>query len=516
MRILTRLEKSKTFWSFLSLSLLFFLLRLPSLIEPDWYTDEGIYQVVGQALDKGRVLYSQIWDNKPPLLYLLYASVDGDLFWMRIISLIVGIATLLAFFLLVQKLFKNLTVNVIATFVFVLLLATPLLDGDIANAENFMLLPIIITAYLIAPNTHTKNQRLPVISFKKYFLCGLLLGISFLFKTVGILDFSAFFLYLLFIIVPNRITNDFFQKIYSSLSFRYLFLPYIVGFLLPFLLVLVYFISNHALSSFIQSVFFGNVDYVGWGNTFVFPLGLLLLKLLLLVVVVVLLFWKRHKITQQALFVFLWGSFSLFNAFFSQRAFAHYLLVLIPSGCLLISLYFVLQKVWQKALIILISLILLICMNYTFSFNTFNFPTSNLSYSTFQQQFAYYQNALLYVQGKRSTTDYQTFFDQWTPRDYAVADFISNHIKSTDSVFIWGNRAQIYALSHTLPPGKFTVAYHITLSDNNVQETQETLNMTKPLYLVLLPETFQVFPFVLYTYTHVLTINGALIYERIY
>ena len=40
-----------------------FLLRIPSFWEPYWYGDEGIYLAIGQALQRGAVLYRDIWDN---------------------------------------------------------------------------------------------------------------------------------------------------------------------------------------------------------------------------------------------------------------------------------------------------------------------------------------------------------------------------------------------------------------------------------------------------------------------
>ncbi len=49
--------------------LLMILLRIPSLFEPYWYGDEGIYLTLGQAIRKGLLLYRDIHDNKPPLLY---------------------------------------------------------------------------------------------------------------------------------------------------------------------------------------------------------------------------------------------------------------------------------------------------------------------------------------------------------------------------------------------------------------------------------------------------------------
>ncbi|PIV07387.1 hypothetical protein COS53_02565, partial [Candidatus Shapirobacteria bacterium CG03_land_8_20_14_0_80_35_14] len=54
-------------------AILFFLLRLPSLFEPYWYGDEGVYLALGQGIRHGLTLYSQIYDNKPPAIYYLAA-----------------------------------------------------------------------------------------------------------------------------------------------------------------------------------------------------------------------------------------------------------------------------------------------------------------------------------------------------------------------------------------------------------------------------------------------------------
>src|ERR1035437_9026345 len=107
MRFLKGLENSRQFWFLIFTSFLFFILRLPSLFEPLWYGDEGIYQVVGTALNHGRLLYSQIFDNKPPLLYWLYAILQSDQFTVRLLSLIFGILSIIIFFFLSKKLFVN-------------------------------------------------------------------------------------------------------------------------------------------------------------------------------------------------------------------------------------------------------------------------------------------------------------------------------------------------------------------------------------------------------------------------
>src|SRR3989337_2620929 len=117
---------------------LFALLRFPSLFEPYWYGDEGIYQVIGIALRQGRILYSEIWDNKPPILYLIYALFNGEQFYVRLLSLIVGAGTVVILYLLTAKLFKNLFARFASTAFFAVMFALPVLEGNIANAENFM------------------------------------------------------------------------------------------------------------------------------------------------------------------------------------------------------------------------------------------------------------------------------------------------------------------------------------------------------------------------------------------
>src|SRR5271154_4148144 len=113
MKFLAKLEKTKLCWWIIISCILFFFLRLPSLIEPYWYGDEGVYEVIGQAMNHGRLLYQGIWDNKPPLLYVVYALAQGDQPTVKIISLIIGLATVICFFFLSQKLFNKLKISLL-------------------------------------------------------------------------------------------------------------------------------------------------------------------------------------------------------------------------------------------------------------------------------------------------------------------------------------------------------------------------------------------------------------------
>ncbi|MBI2430635.1 MAG: glycosyltransferase family 39 protein [Candidatus Levybacteria bacterium] len=483
MKLLTRLEKSTDCWFLIGIIFIFFVLRLPSLFEPYWYGDEAIYQVIGMGLNEDRLLYRDIWDNKPPLLYILYALFSSDQFTIRSVSLLFGVSAVVAFFGLAKKLFKEAKMAVFfSTGFFAFLFAIPLLEGNIANAENFMLFPIILAGLLIYNATnHTLTAH------RYTLMAGFLLSLAFLFKVVAIFDFAAFFLFLVFATLPPK------QIAINKL------LIFILSFAIPILTTIVFFLAKGAFWDFIEAVFRQNVSYVGYGNALFLPAGLLLIKLILLTSAIMVIFLKRKTLHNYHLFILLWFIFSLFNAFFSQRPYTHYLLTLLPSFILMFGLLFQ-EKKYQK--IIIISL----CFGLFFIFANFTF---------FGKTARYYQNYLAFISGQKSVSSYQGFFDRNTPIDYAVVSFLKTHKKADDQIFVWGNNAQIYVLLETLPPGRYTVAYHISASKTALLETQEILTKTKPKYLVVSAEPATI-PFSLVGYTPRITIYHTYIYERVF
>ncbi|HWY79620.1 MAG TPA: hypothetical protein VNW29_04650 [Candidatus Sulfotelmatobacter sp.] len=513
MKLLSKLEKKQQFWWITICCLSFFFLRLPSIIEPYWYGDEGIYEVIGQAMNHGRILYRDIWDNKPPFLYIIYALAQGDQPTVKILSLVFGLLSLIVFFFFSQKLFNKLRISISISIIYTILLGTPLLEGNIANAENFILLPILIAGLLIyklsfeVVKAKTKHKIYIIHSL----LAGLLLGIALLFKIVAIFDVAAFLFYLILINVPEKITWAGFQNAFKHIintkyqksqnkSLLLIICFLFIGLLIPFVITVPYFIINHAFYDFYQSAFSGNVDYVGWQNSLLgIPQGLLLLKFIVLIVAIIFIYWKRKYFTKSSLFITIWLVFSLFNVYFSGRPYTHYAIILLPSFCLFIGLFFISHTIKKRlsitAGIVLVSIMLMAQFHY------------NIIGS-----YQYYQNALQFVTDRKSVQEYETFFDQKVPRDYAIASFITTHTKPSDNVFIWGNNAQIYALAHKLPPIKYTVAYHIT-QNNTFNEIQKAITQQQLKYIIVLKES-QPLPFAAPLYIMRYNIEGTTIYER--
>ena len=493
MKFLAKVEKNRSFWFLLVSSFIFFLLRFPSLFEPNWYGDEGIYQVLGMAIRNGRLLYMDIWDNKPPLLYMLYSLFNSDQFTLRLVSLVFGVLSLIAFFALSRKLFEEKEGNKIAIFstiIFGLLFALPIVEGNIANSENFMLLPIILSGFLIFTAKEKMAKNILILS-------GFLLGVAFLFKIVGIFDFAAFFSFLFILNLPKKISN-FKNIVYAQI---YFLLPFVLGFLLPIAASSLFFLFHgfSVFKYFLQATFVQNVGYVGYGNKFIIPQGLLISKLLLLSLFLLFILAKRNIFSKTTLFVLTWFAFSLFNAFFSGRPYTHYVLVLIPSFSLLIGLLFWDKKYRFPLILIFIVSFYLILKNFSF----------------YGKTFFYYQNFFSFITGRETVAQYRGFFDKKTPVDYELAQFIKTKTKKDDNIFIWGNNAQVYTLSDKLPPGRYTVAYHITGYKDGIENTKEAFLKQEPKLVIIMPDQSQI-PFSLYNYGKVVKIDNVLIYERIF
>lgn len=490
MNFIAKIHHSPTFrnhqtaWFLIAVSLLFFFLRLPSLIEPNWYGDEGIYQVVGRAIHNGALLYRDTWDNKPPLLYLLYAFFNGDLFWVKLTSIFAGLGSTIVFFLIARKIFKG-SIPYLITGLYAILFGTPVLEGNIANAENFMLLPILLSLYFLI--TYVKNRKITLI-----IISGLLLSVSFLFKIVSVFDFLAFAIFLLFISWDEIYTRT--KIIFSRLVPLIIFTA---SFLSLFVIALLYFVSQNAFAPFYRAVLGENIAYVGSENSLIFPMGILIIKSLLLLGSLFFLFVKRKTIPMWSLLIYIWFIFSLYNSFFSHRAYTHYLLVLLPVFCLLVGHMVSSLKTRLLDVVLVVGVI---------AFATMHF-------SLYKYTYPYYKNYADFIAGRNDITAYQLFFDRNTPRDYEIASFIKLTSSNGGKVFLWSDSPQMYALSDTQPIGKYVVAYHMTFYKDGIDEAKKNIEMYKPRFIIQTADYPQINNF-LSSYSLRYRIHGVTIYER--
>lgn len=480
---LAHFERQKSFWIVLVIALLFIVLRLPSLIEPDWYGDEGIYRTIGISLSKGEVLYRDIWDNKPPLLYWIYAIVPHSLFYPKLLSLFAGLLAVIIFYFFSARLFTSKISSYVSTIFFALLFATPYIEGNIANAENFMLAPILLAFYFLLFVSK---------STKMYIFSGVLIGIAFLLKSVALFDICA----ITTIIVLTQIQTKSSRNIENIVATTKSLLPFFVSFIIPFLIVLVLFIGMGAFKEFITGAYIDNVGYVELGNYFLFPHGLVVFKTIGLFIGVIVLFIFNSRLKNQDRIIYTWLLFSLYSAFFSQRPYMHYLLMLLPSYSLLVG-YIISSR---KIIFFNLALVLLIWVGVMQIF------------TPYKKNRGYYENYISYITGRKDTTSYQLFFDGNTPRDYKLANFIKTATKPTDTIFLWSDSAQIYALSDRSPIGRYTTSYHIWPYPDRFEETRRVIENIQPHYIIVTSDA----PLgdLILSYQQKYQIDNAKIYER--
>ncbi len=141
---------------------IFTLLRIPSFLEPHWYTDEAGYVTTARSLLQGKVLYTQVWNNKPPI-HLWTVAVVIQLFGtseaaLHTITFVTGVLTLLAVAYLGSHLLGRRR-TVVALLVVAVLLGTPLFDAELILPESLLIAPITWAGAILLTRVGAPDRR---------------------------------------------------------------------------------------------------------------------------------------------------------------------------------------------------------------------------------------------------------------------------------------------------------------------------------------------------------------------
>lgn len=432
-----KLKKLLLKYWFLLLLVTVFFLRLPSLFEPFTYGDEGVYLTLGMAIRKGLTIYKDIYDNKPPLIYLLGALAGG--FWQfRMILFFWSFAAIFFFRQLATTIFKGNNRSVaISTVAFAIFSTIHSFEGNVANAENFMILPIILGFYLLVRKGDEK---------KVLFRAGILFSLATLLKVPAIFDFATGMILLLIVFLDKK------QKNYLLLLKQYIWI--LLGFLAPIFITFWWFFLKGALGEYINAAFLVNIPYLSSWIPNKPKVGLLPIPLFgrgLMVMLIALFFLFNKKFSKVSRFLVIWFSLSAFAALLSSRPYPHYLIQVLPSLGLSLGLLFSKEGEvpWLKEKIIpLVLITALVVSLVVFKF----WHYANLPY---------YLNFYQFITGQKNKNQYFSFFGENTIALYKMASYIQSHSSAEEKIFVWGNQPSIYVLSKRLPIGKYTTAYHI-------------------------------------------------------
>ncbi len=450
------------------------LLRLPGLFEPNRYADEDIYLTVGQGLARGLVLYRDIFDNKTPLIYLI-AMVAGNVMWFRLILMGWNLVNVVLIWKLAEKLMGKKWGVVLATVLFSFFSTIPLLEGEIANGEIFMIMPAAAGILLLLNN--------------KFFWSGILLALAFLFKVPVAVEFFGIIFFLIF-----------FQKIMDGRLWLLL-----AGFGLPIIISLIYFSVVGVGEIYIRSALLQNIAYLSsWGGSKASILSGGLMTRAVIAGLALLLIWLfRKKFSLGFGLALVWLVTALFGSLLSGRPYPHYLLEIVGPASLLMALFLTQISVYIGIFTLGLTLLVVgAVVRYNF---------------WYYRSLPYYQNFLGYILGWKTRQEYNGFWGNEVLNNYEAARYIRKVTGDGDKIFIWGTRPAIYVLTRRLPVGKYTVAYHI-LDFSAREEIANQLIKEQPKIIGVVTnevEFSQLSGILTSNYVLVKEIDGLLIYLRL-
>jgi len=446
------------------LGLLMVALRIPSLFEPYWYGDEGIYLVLGQALRKGLVFYRDIHDNKPPLLYIL-AAIAGNVFYFRLLLMVWSVVALGVFFRLMQRLLpKNKKAWYGSSLAMIGL--TMINEGNIANAEIFTVLPVVGGMLLAFEAVKQK-----VKDWRRWLGIGLIFSMGALLKVPTGLDWLAAVVWLVL-----------FEKGLKDKRVWWLGL----GFGLPIAATIGYYGIVGGLEPYVRSALLQNIGYLASWGTGEHTTGLagqigLISRGGVLVMALGVIYYlvKKHRLSSGFRLVVIWYLMALFGALLSERPYPHYLIQPVVPMAILASYWWGEKKRVAKVIMVGLAGLTAVAM---WQVRFWHYPV-----------LPYYRNFGEYVLRKKSLEDYRNFFDPRVSQTYKLAEYLRTKTLVDEQVFIWGDEPNVYALAERLPIGRYTVAYHV-VDFNGYEETMEAWDKNQPKVVIVMMDEKREFP----------------------
>jgi hypothetical protein len=307
--------------------LVLILLRIPSLFESYWYGDEGIYAAVATEMSRGKELYAQTWDHKPPFIFWFFypAAVFGwesGFVLLRAVNIILGTLSLLGLNLVLKKAKFNFYPRFVSLLFLSIVLGSTILEGNVVNAEViFIVFNIFFLLFVLS---------------KKYFIpAGFLLFLSLFTKVPGFVELAL--ISVVFGIIWLKEKGFSFALIsFSKIA---------VGFVVPLALTLLYFLLKGTISDFYYAnLAFNRIYSLHEGNfvrllTFNFPSTYLQLVSVISVLSLSTILYLKKK-TSSVFYIFInLFTVQFFASLLSAKNYGHYFIQMLPGIAFLLAFF---------------------------------------------------------------------------------------------------------------------------------------------------------------------------------
>lgn len=407
-----------------------FALRIPSLTEPAWYYDDGVFTSIAWAISKGVPLYSGVFDLQPPGIYWLYrlllalGAADHH-YVIQLAAAIAVVATALLTFEIARRSIA-LRLAVLAGALTGFALSLPTLDGDLLNVE-IAALPFFLGGLLVA-----FSRRLPAV-----FVSGALLGAAIAIRPSFAVDGLAF-------LVPLLGAGPRLARLLVAGA----------GLASAVALVVAALSAQGSLAAYLAIAVPADHFYTLRANDGAFA-PLLVRVVALGIVALVGLARARSPFGR---LMAIWLPASLAGASLTPLEFTHFAHEAIPAlaiGIAWLTARF--RPRWQiplaaaVALVVCVELVLIIPPQQTGLMESRPAPRPLLHNIGFEQLPGYYANWFAYAFGAESHTQYDAYFSGVTMQDAEVALLRRIAPSSGDRLMVLGDRSWLYVESGLLP-----------------------------------------------------------------
>ena len=462
---------------FLTLSI---VLRFPTFFQSviDW--DESLYILIGRSLKEGHLPYTEVWDHKPPGIYILFSLAlmlfGNSMFAIRFISCIAVTVTCYFLYKTGKTFSKNSEkVGLVSGILYVIFSLTN--GGISANTEIFFI-PFVTIAFYLLISSDVYPEKLIEYKSLRLFAIGLVIGMGLLIKQLVIFDFLAIIIILGMSLYSSRIrgTQSFITQIIRS------YILVAVGTILPFFITVIYYLLNGDIEDFIYANFTANVLRSNLGfslDRFIKAIVVqtaqyfLLWTGLVLTLLYLALFKEVAREERRKLIAgVIWFILQFLGVCYTRDFWSHYFLQVLPSLCFLSS-FIIVKVIYPES------------KPYKRSRNgdlgtlIFGFALS-----------LYFVLRSIIKTGEIIYFQYVKGINNWGDPTAVVADYVKERVSRKDYIYVVDDQPIIYFLAQAKVPTKFVFPGHLLGEDfakvagvNSLQELNSIIQK-KPVYIL--------------------------------
>lgn len=407
--------------------------------------DGSVFLYTARGITNGKIVYSQMFDHKGPLIYLIncIATIaDNDFLGIWIIEIITLFLDMCLLYK-ISKIFVN-EGNLKAVIATLISIIPFIMCSEEGNFTEEYALPFILGALYFFIKIMRKDYN---GEKKEFFLIGLFLGVVLMLRPNMIVVWALYYIFYLIEFCKQKRIKEFFSKTVLYGAFG------LVTAILPFF---IYLICVGAFHDFINEYIIFNFTYSevkSYTYSIIARFFIKQNKIFLLAVIINLLYMflsiKRCKEERKVIITSLIFSILSFLIVIQPcNPYLHYAMILIP--CTIVPITLLIKEI--KCETILIGLLCITILIIT------------------------YKEAGIIKGGLNS---------QYVNYNMKIVEQIENNTKNNDKISVLGNNCLIYLLSNREAATKYPYQLPIANIDKNIQqEFMEQLEEEKPKMII--------------------------------